>query len=192
MVKLVIMTLKMQKFLKEFLCKMYIIYLCINKINQKKYIGITSRTLKKRFINHFSEAYNKNSNKYNTPFKQAIRKYGKENFDIKILEQVNTLEEANMKEIYYIKFYNSYCYQKNSDGYNATLGGDGVKNYNKIVKIDPNTGDILEFYNTISEAETKNNISHISECINGKFKTAGGFCWEKYDKYINLTQNEKE
>ena len=53
---------------------MYLIYCYTNKINNKKYIGITRRTLEQREKNHISEAYNYNSPKYHTPFKCAIRK----------------------------------------------------------------------------------------------------------------------
>ena len=58
----------------------------------------------------------------------AIRKYGKNNFSVEVLEecQENLLDE---RERYYIKYYNSY-----NEGYNLTLGGqDGIgslKNFN--------------------------------------------------------------
>jgi hypothetical protein len=33
-------------------------------------------------------------------------------------------------------------------------------------------------YKSISDAERKNGISHISMCCSGKRKTAGGFIWK--------------
>lgn len=82
------------------MCK---VYCYINKINNKKYIGITKRSLDAREINHVSEAYNIKSEKYNTPFKIAIRKYGINNFTRELLEEVETLEEANEREKLYKK-----------------------------------------------------------------------------------------
>lgn len=42
------------------------------------------------------------------------------------------------------------------------------------------TGELVAEYNSIREAEKKNNIKHpcVSNCINGKTNTAGGFVWK--------------
>ena len=63
----------------------FTVYMHINKINDKKYIGITSYSLKERW---------RNGNGYgeNTPFGQAIKKYGWNNFEHKILYSDLTLE----------------------------------------------------------------------------------------------------
>lgn len=50
-----------------------------------------------------------------------------------------------------------------------------------VAKIDKNTNEIIEIYNSISEAERKNNIAkHIGSVCRGKRQTAGGYKW----KYI--------
>ena len=156
---------------------MYLVYCYRNKINNKKYIGITKRSMKARERNHLSEAYNENNDKYNTPFKQAIRKYGIENFENIILEEdISTLEEANEREKYYINLYNTYCYKTNSQGYNATLGGDGVSSpKNPILKVDSHSGEVLAEYDCIATAEKDNKIGHISECAYNRLPTAGGY-----------------
>lgn len=170
---------------------MYIIYCYRNKINDKKYIGITSRGMKNRERNHIYEAYNKNSKHYNYPFKQAIRKYGINNFENSILEQVETLEEAKEKEIYYIKFYNTYVYQKNSNGYNATRGGDNNGTILKpIVALDINTGEIIKEFLSIAEAEYTFNIHHISECLKEKLSTSGGYCWKYKEDVEKMSKKE--
>ena len=48
----------------------------------------------------------------------------------------------------------------------------------KIIKCDKNN-NVIEKYNSLSEASRKNNISiaSISYCANGKRKTGGGFIW---------------
>ena len=52
-------------------------------------------------------------------FKVAVDKYGFENFKFEILEENLTIEEANIKEEYYINEYNSLA----PNGYNLHTGG---------------------------------------------------------------------
>lgn len=54
--------------------------------------------------------------------RDAIKLYGKENFTIELIEECPQ-EQANEKERYWIKFYNSY--EDKTKGYNLTPGGDG-------------------------------------------------------------------
>jgi group I intron endonuclease len=105
-----------------------IIYEAINKINGKKYIGQTIHSLSIRRSGHFSKA----KTDKNIVFYQAINKYGKENFEWEIIDSADSLEELDYKEIYWIKFFNTY----GQDGYNMTLGGQSDK------KITPNDGNV--------------------------------------------------
>lgn len=169
----------------------YIVYCYCNKINLKKYIGITKRSLEQREKNHLSEAYNPMCLKYNTPFKSAIRKYGIDAFDKIIIDYADSLEEANEKEKYYIQKYNSYCYKKDGWGYNATEGGDGVKrHYKSIVQLDKNDGSFINVFESISDVEKVFNTGHISECVNKKIPTVCGYCWMFEDEYKSLTKKE--
>ena len=72
------------------------IYMYTNKINGKRYIGQTI-DFNKRHKKHISSSYNeKKEYDYNYPFHRAIRKYGIENFKIKILaENIPTQEKMN-------------------------------------------------------------------------------------------------
>ena len=101
------------------------IYKITNLINGKVYIGKTSSTIEERFKQHLNESSKKRGSK--RPLYQAINKYGKENFFIELIETGISDNEINDKEIYYIKLYNSYIGFENSNGYNATLGGDSKK-----------------------------------------------------------------
>lgn len=86
-----------------------IIYKTTNLINNKIYIGKTTT---------------EDPNYYGSGIviKQALEKYGKENFKREIIDQADSPDELNEKEIYWIKFYDS-C---NRDiGYNRSHGGDG-------------------------------------------------------------------
>lgn len=95
--------------------KNYKVYMHTNKLNNKKYIGITKQPVERRWKKGWG--YDKN-----TYIWKAIQKYGWDNFDHDILEENLTHKEANEKERYYIEYYNS---SNASYGYNLTLGGDG-------------------------------------------------------------------
>ena len=89
------------------------VYLIVNKINDKKYVGV-AKDFDKRMYQHKI-----GHDKEHSPIDRAIVKYGWENFEISIVDNYSSLEERKEKEIYYISFYNTY-----NTGYNATLGGD--------------------------------------------------------------------
>lgn len=93
------------------------IYKITNKINGKIYIGQTTKTLKERFNAHCWGVSMNDQYHFNMAIKSAIRKYGKENFTIELIEEVET-DKLNEREVYWISFYDSY-----NKGYNNTLGG---------------------------------------------------------------------
>jgi len=96
----------------------YKVYVHTNKINNKKYVGITKQPVKRRWQSG-NGYHNRGKTNY---FWNAIQKYGWNNFEHTILEEHLTHKEANEKERYYIALFNS----NNADyGYNLTLGGDG-------------------------------------------------------------------
>lgn len=102
------------------------IYLITNKVNNKKYVGQTHSHFKNgtvygyknRFKRHISNANSTNCNNKSRALYSAIRKYGKENFDIELLETTDTNVLDN-REKHYIKHYNTLC----PNGYNLTEGG---------------------------------------------------------------------
>lgn len=71
-----------------------IIYRVTNLINGKQYIGMDT---------------NNNPDYLGSGFqiKQAIKKYGKENFSKEILEECTTLSELREREVFWIKFFNA-------------------------------------------------------------------------------------
>lgn len=105
-----------------------IIYKITNDINNKVYIGKTLSSIEKRFQEHKNDA--KREEKSNRPLYRAIRKYGIEHFFIEEIGKY-PLDELEEKEIYWINYFQSY-----SNGYNATLGGDGkqIFDYDAIVQ----------------------------------------------------------
>lgn len=101
---------------------MSFIYKITNNINDKVYIGKTNLSLEKRFQEHCRDA-NKCTEEQR-PLYAAMRKYGCNQFHIELVEECDT-EIASQREQYWIGYYKGY-----SDGYNATLGGDGKQLFN--------------------------------------------------------------
>lgn len=97
----------------------YIVYKITNTVNNKIYIGLTNKSLQKRWKTHCNSAFSKNDP---CVFHKAIRKYGEDSFKKEILESDLTEDEAKEKEIFYIKKFNSYYL--NGYGYNMTFGGE--------------------------------------------------------------------
>lgn len=106
------------------------IYKIQNKINNKIYIGQTRYNINKRWSEHCFSSFELNSN---YPLHRAIRKYGKENFTIDIVEEISD-DLLNEHEVYWIGFYHSYA--PLGKGYNATLGGEGNRLYEAQVIYD--------------------------------------------------------
>jgi hypothetical protein len=94
--------------------KHYIIYKTTNNINNKIYIG-------KHQTNNLDDGY-LGSGKY---LKNAIKKYGKENFTREILHYCTSLEELNEKEAEIV----NASFVLRDDTYNLALGGEGGNKY---------------------------------------------------------------
>ena len=96
------------------------VYLISNDINNKMYIGATITSIAERYSKHIYDTFNTADN---SAIHHAIRKYGKEHFFIKQLEECS-INNVFEREQYWIKFYNSY-----ENGYNETIGGEGCPKY---------------------------------------------------------------
>ena len=95
-----------------------IIYKVTNLYNNKIYIGQTTHSLNHRKNVHYKDAkYHKEHSCY---FHLALLKYPVDFFKWEIIEEVNSIDELNNREIYWIKFYDSTNKEK---GYNLKLGG---------------------------------------------------------------------
>lgn len=99
-----------------------VVYCHTNTKNGKKYVGWTSSTMEQRWKNHLNDV-RKGSKTY---FHNAIRKYGIEVWEHKILEIVESVEEAQAAEVRWILELKSHTYRRDGWGYNETKGGDGV------------------------------------------------------------------
>ena len=91
----------------------YSVYIHTNKINNKRYIGLTKQDPEKRWRNG-------NNYLHSPHFKRAIEKYGWDNFEHEIYSSSLTAEQASALEKELIKKFNT---TNENYGYNLDAGG---------------------------------------------------------------------
>jgi len=105
------------------------VYLIINLVNGKKYIGQTRQDVLKRFKEH-------NKKTSTTIISNALRKHGKHNFKLLVLEtnieDKNTLDLLEKEYIHLLKTLVPL-------GYNNAVGGFGGNRVSRLADIDLNT-----------------------------------------------------
>ncbi|MFT8351139.1 NUMOD3 domain-containing DNA-binding protein [Clostridium saccharoperbutylacetonicum] len=141
------------------------IYKITNLINGKVYIGQTYCTLSERWSQHKCD-----SKRRHTAIANAIREYGDDNFRIEVIEDNIPYEALDIKEIQYIKEFNSIC----PNGYNMEDGGQAFRTdeyrekMSKRVSGENNPmygmcGELNHFYGRKHSEETKLTIGKISK-----------------------------
>ena len=141
-----------------------IIYKATNKENGKYYIGQTKGTLKNRIKNHKSASKNKD-----TVFYRAIRKYGIDAFEWKVVEECSSKEELDEHEVRLIA--------ENLGGYNIAKGGEGgdtISNHPDLERIKANVSKFHKGKTLSGEHKRK-----ISEAHKGKKKPWSKECVKK-------------
>lgn len=194
----------------------YKIYVHVNKINNKIYIGQTKQKLNERF------GLNGRGYKGCRKFYNAIKKYGWDNFEHILLFDNLSLELANIIEAELIKKYDSI-----NNGYNLTTGGCngyqtsaesnklksiskiGVKNPMYGVRLPQETIEHIvrtregktdkkvinlktkEIYKSMAYASkiTGQSIAKISQHCNLNFEVSFRE-WLIYDDYLNFSEDE--
>lgn len=151
--------------------------------NGKRYIGITSKNPNQRWEN--GSGYTK---EHQPVMYYAIKKYGWKNIQHNILFDNLSFDDAKNKEVELIKEYNTFVHSENSNGYNMTLGGDGVlgrkvtkeqKEKMRNAKIGktgnmcPNSYKVVaddKIYDSIIDFCKKNNLCRatVEKWLNGK------------------------
>ena len=127
------------------------IYKITNTINGKFYIGQTIQNVKERFYQHCATKCSKAVS--NMAIHRAIKKYGKSNFTVEVIEEIDSAN-LNDRERYWIKYYNSY-----NNGYNSTKGGqDGYKPFK-----DLDVESIIKEYNTGKSLRTLGTIFKVDK-----------------------------
>ena len=121
-----------------------IIYRALNTINGKSYIGLTTLSLGERKHKHWLNFRNPDKNKKQALY-LAMTKYGWDKFEWQ--ELCSALTKADLIELekQFIQEYDSY-----QNGYNNTLGGEGVNNPRKlekyVIRFPDGTVNLVEGY----------------------------------------------
>ena len=122
-----------------------VVYLILNKVNGRKYVGQTVQPLKVRFNEHARK-------KDNTPISNAICKYGRENFYCGVIKTCASKEELSKWE----KFFIAVLKSKKPYGYNLTDGGEGTVGYH----LTPEQRAKLSAKNSVSLLGNKNTLGY--------------------------------
>jgi len=176
-----------------------LIYCAINKINNKLYIGQTTKSLEERKSSH----ERCRPHVKHLPFTRAIIKYGKDVFIWVTLTIVDNRSDLNKKEKEWIKLL------KTTDpvnGYNCACGGagiilDGEREELRLNKIRKKIyqysmdGLFIREFSCLTDATNILNLKlnmtgKISECANNKRKSFKNFRWSyiKAEHLENMTQ----
>lgn len=150
--------------------RMYIyIYKITNKLNNKEYIGV-----------HKTECIDDDYMGSGTAITNAIKKYGKNQFNKQILEYFNTEEEAYFRESQIV----NENYVKSQNTYNQTIGGNKPPSRKNVPMTDIGKQKIKKWVNT--EQGKTNSIN------GGKigWERKGGWTEEEIAKRVK-TRKEK-
>ncbi len=182
--------------------KQYCVYVHTNKVNGKKYVGITSQKAIRRWRS--GKGY-----KFNPHFLSAIELYGWDGFEHEIVLSGLTREQACIWECALIAQYDTANPQK---GYNVALGGDGTfsvsnatrrkksiqtaeyyaehpearkRRWHGVEQYDLN-GEWIHSYNSVLEATQNTGIDRTSiiGCCKHKGHSAGGYQWRYSEEKI--------
>lgn len=93
-----------------------LVYMATNKINGKRYIGITRQSLERRREQHLAHAANQAGRGQH--FYSALRKYGSDAFDFRVIARCESYKAAGAEERRLIA--------ELKPEYNKTAGGEGI------------------------------------------------------------------
>ena len=162
----------------------YSVYIHTNKLNGKKYIGITRQDPRRRWQNGFGYE--------NTYFGKAVKKYGWDGFFHEVIAFGLTKQQACDMEIALIALHrtNNRCFGYNiSDGGNTCdvlqgKSGEDHPNHQRVKMIDKDTKEVLRIFGAQSEAARIMGINRkgITKACLGIVATYKGYIWEYVDK----------
>jgi group I intron endonuclease len=92
-----------------------LVYTATRRETGDQYVGITSQDLRQRWAAHCCQAKGVKTGRH---FHNALRKYGENAFDVQVVAQLPTMQEAQIAERILIA-----CVQPR---YNCTAGGEGT------------------------------------------------------------------
>lgn len=155
------------------------IYLIRNKINDKMYIG-QSIDIYRRWKEHLNF---KKNNKSKYPLYHSFSKYGTENFDFIILEEVKDEGKLLEREMFW--------YERLIPEYNLTIPSENGGKKTKEVYMMDEDGNILNKFNSVKDAGLflGKPMNHISAVCRGERNRSLGYLWSFVDNF-NTTKKK--
>lgn len=161
----------------------YIVYLTVNKINHKVYVGV-HRTNPDIFDGYIGcGVTHKDSKKNrNKGFPAAVRKYGYENFKRITLKEFPDTEQGMLDAYYMEEKIVTKDFIKSKMTYNLTLGGKWTvyNNLRKCIAQYTLDGKFIRAWDSITEVQQQLGLTSISENLTGISKYCGDFQWRYY------------
>lgn len=185
----------------------WFLYVHINKVNGKRYVGITSKKRPEWRWGKDGSNY-----KHTAHFQYAIEKYGWDNFQHIILEKNLTKSEASNLEVMLIKAWRT---QDQDYGYNFQIGGytgnlglhtsqeakakmSGANNYKSKRVVCLNTKKIYDCQRDVIKDHDIKSSCEVGAAADGIRQFAGHdqngnpLIWVRYEEFINMTNADIE
>ena len=141
------------------------IYKITNNINGMVYIGRT-KCVYRRWREHCGFA---RRGKTDCKLYDAIREYGPENFTVTTIDHAVTKDEADEKEVFWIKYYNAV-----EEGYNTSPGGRNGGHRRRVKAVE----DGLVFDTMVEAAKHYGRaVGAIWQAVDKPHLTAAGQHW---------------
>lgn len=162
----------------------YIVYLTLNNVNNKIYIGIHKTKDPYKFDGYLGNGVDIHDRasyfKPKTPFQYAVKKYGPKNFIRKTIKVCDTLEQAKFWETCLV----DQEFLNRADTYNVALGGGYPPPCSKVIYQYTLSGEFIQQWSSIIEASICFNCSSasIGKAVLNKTPSVG-YLWTdiKYD-----------
>lgn len=153
-----------------------LIYKITNDVNDKLYIGQTTKTLEERIKNHRNSFVSGVDNH----LYRAMRKYGWDKFHFHPIVEVETQEELDALEEYYIREFDTIY-----NGYNMAKGGTVNVMYSEVIKerhdrkmrtpaVRKKISDSMKAYHKKNGGMTEEHRRHLSENKKAFYASARG------------------
>ena len=168
---------------------MFKIYIIKNNINDKVYVGSTTKeNITHRLYQHILGSLNDNKSQKHGKLLRAIKEIGDDHFTIELIENIECedLVEVRHKEGYWIRYYESW---KNDKGYNTRLEGRTKREYYNDTK-DHTLECVKKYYENNKEARDEYKKQHYTE-NREHFRNYKKEWYEKNKETRNLKAKER-
>jgi len=162
--------------------KKFIVYLTINTVNRKIYVGVHSTKDPSKFDGYIGNGVYKGSKfKVSTPFRRAVIKYGEDKFERVTLGIFDTKEEAYYQEAQIV----TEEFIKRKDTYNVAIGGDNRGAHTTKIIQYTLSGKFIKVWNRLQDVvDHFNKKSHqaLVKALTGKRASYLKYQWKYWEE----------